>query len=59
MPKLTLDTVLEVQFCPSGEVQFRSVRWIMNHGGLRQLQKIKRGIKLDAPIFYDGDMDKD
>ena len=59
MPKLTLDTLLTVQFCPSGEVQSRSVRWIMNHGGLRQLQKIKRGIKLDAPIFYDGDMDKD
>ena len=55
--KLTLDTYLTVQFYPSGEVQNRTVRWIMQHGGLRQLQRIKQGIKLDAPIFHDSVID--
>lgn len=55
--KLTLDTWLTVQFCPSGEIQERNVRWIMNNGGLRQLQAIRKGVKLDAPTFHDSKMD--
>jgi hypothetical protein len=53
MKSLTLDTWLTVQFCPSGEVERRSVRWILQHQGRRALEKIKRGLKLDAPIFHD------
>ncbi len=54
---IDFDEYVTVQFCPSGEVQQRTNQWIIEHGGMRQLDMIKNGIKLDAPIFHDDDMD--
>ncbi len=53
----TPDTMMVVQFCPSGEIKKRSVAWIYRHGGGKQLDDIRAGVKLDAPIFHDSLID--
>jgi hypothetical protein len=49
----TPDTLMTVQFCPSGDIQKRTVAWIYRHGGGQQLEEIRSGKKLDACIFPD------
>ena len=47
------EKLVTVQFCPSGNVQQRSKKWLVARGFTRQLNEIASGKKLDAVIVSD------
>lgn len=55
---MNYDTKLSVRFIPSGEVEKRSVRWVLKKHGEKQLVALSKGL-VNTVIFHDNDYSED